>query len=103
MKRGAQHNQRKTTQMKNESVWFDCKVMLPGQDSYPIWAWKADLQPQLLNAVCPTERGFTHWTPVAPPPPRPFTEAEKNEARHETHAKAEARALEEAAARKEHF
>lgn len=87
----------------NESIWFDCKEMLPGQHSYPIWAWREDLEPQILHEICPMERGFTHWTPVAPPPPRPFTEEEKNEARHETHAKAEARALEEAAARKEHF
>lgn len=87
----------------NESIWFECKVVLPGIDSYPIWAWKSGVQPVLLHGLCPTERGFTHWTPVAPPPPRPFTEEEKNEARRETHAKAEARALEEAAARKEHF
>jgi hypothetical protein len=75
----------------NDSIWIDCKVMLPGKASYPIWAWCEDLEPQILHEICPLERGFTHWTPVAPPPPRPFTEAEKQEARHETHAKAEAR------------
>lgn len=85
-----------------ESTWFDCKVMLPGPDSYPLWTWKDGYEAIALGGACPAELGFTHWTPAVRPP-RPFTEDEKNEARHETHAKAEARALEDAAARKEHF
>ena len=92
--------------MTNESIWFDCNVMLPGDYSYPIWAWKEGSDVISLSAACPADLGYTHWT-QAKPPPRPFTEAEKNEARHETHSKAEQRALEAALEtagyRKEHF